>query len=114
MTERADGKPLFLVESNEHTTGFPVIPYDKANTGLANAIQYIKENFQLDIEKLELVELTNVVVKNHRIPLFVFSYHHNTANLDKALPASSNFKWETSDNFSQELKNYDISGVPIF
>lgn len=69
----------------------------------------------LDIEKLELNELTNAIVDDNRIPLFVFIYEDiNLVDPDQLLAESYDLSWEHSDNVIATLEQWKISGVPQF
>lgn len=114
MTKRADGKLMFLVQNERNTIIFPVAVNKNSNTGLACVIDLIKEKLNIEIERLELAELTNAVIQETRIPLFVFAYDNADEQIEKLLPADSKYQWQVSDNFTDTLQQYEISGVPLF
>ena len=75
----------------------------------------MKEVLLLDAEKLELNELTNAVVANHRVPLFVFNYEDEKIKSPmELLPEDSELSWEHSEKITKTLKDWEISGVPQF
>lgn len=41
-------------------------------TGLASMLQWFKEEVQLDVTSISLVELTNAHINKENVPLFVF------------------------------------------
>lgn len=114
MTNRADGKPMFLVEHEQTDFIFPFAKYNKEITGLACAIEVVKEKLNIDFNCLELAELTNAVIKDQRIPFFVFKYHCESKNIDELISANTKLEWQASDNFKDTLQQYEISGVPLF
>lgn len=115
IVQRNDGKPMFLVEHEKSAFGFPAIKASKGQSGLAQIIEEIKSTLKNpDIDNLELSELTNVVINELRIPLFVFTYHCGECPPEYLLLQGSNLEWQISDNFQDTLKQYDISGVPLF
>jgi hypothetical protein len=93
---------------------FPLTSYDKFGTGLASVLEEIKVTLNLNIDQLELAELINTIIEDQRIPLFVFNYQNETIELEKLVAPSSELQWQVSDNFTDTLKKYEISGVPNF
>src|SRR5699024_4382624 len=114
ITKRDDGKLMFLVKKDKTEFAFPLTTYEKHSTGLASVIEEIKVALDLDIEQLELAELINTVMAGEKIPLFVFSYQQDGANLDKLVKPALALQWQVSDNFTETLNKYEISGVPNF
>lgn len=114
ITKREDGKLMFLVKENKNDLVFPLTSYDKSGTGLASVLEEIKVALNLNIDQLELAELINTIIEGQRIPLFVFNYQDETTELEKIVEPSSELQWQASDNFTDMLKKYEISGVPNF
>lgn len=114
MVQRTDGKWLFLVQHEKSDFIFPGTTIGERHTGLATAIEEMKETLDLNFDKVELAELTNAVTKNQRIPLFVFKYHCGTEQPADLLHPGSKLEWQVSDNFKDTLQQYEISGVPLF
>jgi hypothetical protein len=114
ITKREDGKLMFLVEKNKTDFVFPLTSYEKFGTGLASVLEEIKVALNLNIDQLELAELINTIIEEQRIPLFVFNYQDETIELEKLVAPSSELQWQVSDNFTDTLKKYEISGVPNF
>lgn len=114
MAKRADGKLMFLVENEKNEVIFPVTVNKDSNTGLACVIKLIKDKLNIDIDRLELEELTNAIIQKQRVPLFVFKYDNEHEQLEKLLPTNSTYEWQVSDNFTDTLQKYEITGVPLF
>lgn len=114
MVQRTDGKWLFLVHHEESDFIFPGTTIHDSHTGLATAIEEMKNTLDIDFDKVELAELTNAVTKDQRIPLFVFKYHCGAEQPDDLLRPNSKLEWQISDNFKDTLQQYEISGVPLF
>ena len=114
ITKRDDGKLMFLVKKDEAEFAFPLTTYEKNGTGLASVIEEIKVALDLDIEQLELTELINTVIAGEKIPLFVFSYQDDNVQLDEVVKPTLALQWQVSDNFTETLNKYEISGVPNF
>lgn len=115
IVERDDGKPMFLVENGETDFGFPAIKALKDQSGLSQIITELKKTLKdLDFDQVELSELTNLVIDEHRIPLFVLKYRCEECSPEDLLPEDSTLEWQISDNIFDVLSQYDISGVPLF
>lgn len=116
MVERSDGKWMFLVQHEKVDFVFPGIDAakDTNQTGLASVIDAMKQKLSLDYDKVELIELTNAITPEHRVPLFVFKYHCGAEHMDDLLLPQSNLEWQISDSFKETIKKYEISGVPLF
>ena len=116
MVQRTDGKWMFLVQHEKVNFVFPGIKILKETqqTGLASVIDEMKARLALDFDKIELVELTNAITPEHRVPLFVFKYHCGAEQMDDLLLPGSNLEWQVSDSFKDTIQKYEISGVPLF
>lgn len=115
MVNDENGRPVFLVRKETEGYSFPATTVEPKKTGLACVIERIKETLDIDVTHLELNELTNAVVEEHRVPLFVFSYlDEKVQNPMQLLPADSSLSWLHSENLTQTLEEWQISGVPQF
>lgn len=114
IVERADGKPMFLVEHEDADFLFPATETIDEKSGLSTIIAEIKRTLSINFDKLELSELTNAVINDHRIPLFVFNYDCSECEPEDILIKDTNYEWQISDNFTDTLQQYEIKGVPLF
>lgn len=115
IAERDDGKPLFLIEKEETGFGFPAIKATKDQSGLSQIITELKQTLKnLNFDRLELSELTNLVIDEHRVPLFVLKYQCGICMPEDLLLEETTLEWQISDNIYDILSQYDISGVPLF
>ena len=116
MVQRTDGKWMFLVQQDLSDFVFPAIQTvnNMNNTGLSSVIEVLKQELNLNFNKLELIELTNAIYEEERLPLFVFKYHCGTECPSKLLSSDSNLEWQVSDRFKETIQRYEISGVPLF
>lgn len=115
IVQRDDGKPMFLVEHEGSMFGLPVIKAKKEERGLPQVIENLKQTLtNLNFDDLELSELTNAVIGEFRIPLFVFTYRCKECAPDDLFLPDTDLEWQISDNFKDTLQQYDISGVPLF
>lgn len=114
LAQDVDGRYVFLVKKEEEGFSFPATHAEPKKTGLACVINRLKQIVHIDIEKLELSELTNAIVENHRIPLFVFSYDNADVSPQDLLPEDSELSWAHSENIIATLEQWEISGVPQF
>lgn len=116
MVQRSDGKWMFLVQHEKVNFVFPGLDAakDSNQTGLASVIDAMKQKLSLDFDKIELLELTNAITPDHRVPLFVFKYHCGAEHMDDLLLPKSNLEWQVSDSFKNTIQKYEISGVPLF
>lgn len=114
MVQRTDGKWIFLVKQENINFIFPGTTIEERHTGLATVIQEMKKKLDLNFDKVELAELTNAVIEDERIPLFVFKYNCGTEDPVDLLLPETNLKWQVSDDFKKTIQKYEISGVPLF
>ena len=76
IVERDDGKPMFLIDNDETYFGFPAVESIKNQSGLSIIIDELKRTLKnIDFGRIELSELTNLVIEDNRIPFFVLKYH---------------------------------------
>ncbi|WP_423189756.1 NUDIX hydrolase [Alkalibacterium sp. f15] len=115
LVKDSDGRYVFLVKKEENGYSFPATRIEPKKTGLACMISRLKELVNIEIEKLELNELTNAIVNDNRVPLFVFIYEdENILSPDELLIEDSGLSWVHSDNIMSTLEEWKISGVPQF
>lgn len=115
IVKDSDGRYVFLVRKEENGFSFPATSVEPKKTGLACVINRLKELVNIEIEKLELNELTNAIVDDNRIPLFVFIYEDDTiSSPEELLRDNSGLSWVHSDNVMTTLEQWKISGVPQF
>lgn len=115
IVERDDGKPMFLIDNDETYFGFPAVESTKNQSGLSIIIDELKRTLKnIDFGRIELSELTNLVIEDNRIPFFVLKYQCGNVSPKDLLLESSTLEWQLSDNIYETLQQYDISGVPLF
>ncbi|GEK92129.1 hypothetical protein [Alkalibacterium kapii] len=115
LVKDKDGRYVFLVKEEEDGYSFPASVVEPEKTGLACVINRVKEIVDIDIEKLELNELTNAIVDDDRIPLFVFIYEDDYLEAPEHLLIDDNdLSWVHSENIVSTLEDWKISGVPQF
>lgn len=111
-----DGKMMFLVKNDHETENgfiFPNIASTSMGTGLATVIDDLSNVLKVEMEELDLAELTNACINDLRLPLFVFSYEYDS-DPNELLTNHEGYEWQFFDNFAETLQKYDISGVPSF
>lgn len=105
-----DGSKKFLIHPIGDSKAFIITKISKDMTALASMLQFFKENIQLDLTSVKLLELTNAHTENEDIPFFVFEM-----NEEPMIPViNENYKWETPSELKILLSSYDIKGVPMF
>ncbi|WP_225743523.1 NUDIX domain-containing protein [Marinilactibacillus sp. Marseille-P9653] len=106
---------VFLVKKESKGFSFPATEVKPKKTALACIIERMKEVLSIDVEKLELNELTNAVVQDNRVPLFVFTYEDESVkNPLELLTDDNELTWEHSEKITKTLEDWEISGVPQF
>lgn len=113
MTEDHLGHVVFLVFNDHSEYYFPLAKAHKNQTGLATALTAMKSELNMNIDCLELAELTNIVANGHRIPLFLFHYQCEKQVID-ILPPNSEMTWIEYDHLSERFEEWEFSGVPQF
>ncbi len=114
ITKRIDGKLMFLVEDSSKGHTFPIATYEESCTALASVINVIKKSLNIEVTQLELSELINTKIDNQKVPLYVFNYENEEERLEELIDLASSLSWQVSDNFTDTLQKYDLSGVPYF
>lgn len=115
MAQAFNGKYVFLVKNQEESYKLPMTSISDNKTGLACMIEELKTILDIEGSSLDLYELTNSVVNDTRVPLFVFALNKKFTELNELLKENStHYAWMPSDTLIETLGNMDISGVPIF
>lgn len=110
MLNLNDGSKKFLVQPVGESMAFVTTKVSEDMTGLASMLQVFKEEVQLDVTSINLVELTNAHTDAENMPLFVFEM-----NEDLVVPTIDNrYVWEKPSELKNLLASYDIQGVPMF
>ena len=110
MLNQKDGSKKFLVHPNGQSKEFITTEVSSDMTGLASILQFFKEEIQLDVTSINLVELTNAHTDQENLPLFVFEMSE-----DQQLPTiNKKFVWEKPSELKKLLTSYEIEGVPMF
>lgn len=104
-----DGSNKFLVSAKGEDLSFTVTHIVETQTGLASFLNYMKDHLKLNVNDIQLVELTNAYVKNISIPLFVFEMAEEDAI---ALPKG--FIWAEGPKVQAMLADYQLEGMPYF
>lgn len=105
-----DGSKKFLTKTMTDHDAFAYTEFSNQKTALANILQLLKKEAELDIENIHLVELTNGQLKDHSIPFFVFETLENQQKTD--LPEQ--YHWVSAPIFREILQRMEIEGVPFF
>ncbi|MEI5993327.1 hypothetical protein [Candidatus Enterococcus mansonii] len=110
MLNLNDGSKKFLVRPMGDSMGFVTTKVSEEMTGLASMLQLFKEEVQLDVTSISLVELTNAHTVAENMPLFVFEM-----NEEDVVPTINNeYVWEKPSELKNLLASYEIEGVPMF
>lgn len=105
-----DGSKKFLVHPVEGSMEFVTTKVSENMTGLASMLQLFKEEIQLDVTSISLVELTNAHSGAENMPLFVFEMSE-----DPIVSAiGGQYVWEKPSELKNLLASYAIEGVPMF
>lgn len=105
-----DGSKKFLVHPVAESMEFATAKVSEDKTGLASMLQLFKEEVQLDVASISLVELTNAHTDVENMPLFVFET--NEENMVSSINTA--YVWEQPSELKNLLASYDIQGVPMF
>lgn len=116
MAQANNGKYVFLVRSTEDAYELPITTIGNDKTGMACIIDELKTILDVDGSSIDLYELTNSVVKDSRVPLFVFTLNKKFTELNELFieQQPSSYYWMPSEALTKALEDMDISGVPIF
>lgn len=104
-----DGSNKFLVAAQGDEISFAVTTIVEAQTGLASFLNYMKDQLKLDVNEIQLVELTNAYVNNKSIPLFVFETEE-----EFGVELPKGFVWAEGPKVQDMLAGYQLEGMPFF
>lgn len=105
-----DGTKKFLIRKADDSFALAFTEFSNEQTGLANILQLLKEEVNLDIKNIHLVELTNGQANNTNVPLFVFEAQENTQQFE--LP--NKYYWAKAQTFREIIQDMEIEGMPFF
>lgn len=105
-----DGTKRFLLHNSGNKIKFLSVELSNERTGLACALQLLKEKAHLDVTTIQLVELTSGFESNQKVPLFVFEM---TEKEDSHL-LPEGVCWENTAQFRQTIQEFKIEGMPFF
>jgi len=105
-----DGSKRFLVRTFDDSVALAFTNFSEEQTGLANILQLLKEDVDLDIENIRLVERTNGQIHEANVPLFVFESQENQQWAE--LPEQ--YYWAEAQTFREIIQDMEIEGMPFF
>lgn len=105
-----DGSKKFLVRPLGENVEFAATKVSEEMTGLASMLQFFKEEIQLDVTSISLVELTNAHIDEENIPLFVFEMDEEYLKVEM----NSDYTWAAPAKLKALWTTYEIEGVPMF
>lgn len=105
-----DGTKKFLLHKEGDNVKLLTVELSEEQTGLASALQLLKERVHLDVTTIELVELTSGYENNQKVPLFVFEMVED--EWSNQLP--SEFYWGNTSSFQHTIQQFKIEGLPYF
>ncbi|CAM3282274.1 hypothetical protein [Vagococcus fessus] len=107
-----DGNKKFLVKKESQTFDFVTTEMNGEITSLATILQELKLNALLDVNLIDLVELTNITIDDKKMPLFVFEMSEKYESHAETI--QDDFSWESPKVMRDVLARFNISGVPLF
>ena len=110
MLNSANGDKKFLVHKDDDKFNFVMTPIDGDRTSLACILTALKSEVEVDVNSIELVELTNVQMDSKKMPFYVFEIEEVAATGE----LTESYVWETPSTLRSVLNKFQISGVPIF
>lgn len=111
ILNKADGSKRFLMHQSSAQSTLVVANANGENTGLANVLQVLKEQVAIDVYQLQLVELTNGIIKDRRMPIFVFEMNENE---DVNIELADGYTWKDTQYFMERIANFEVKGMPLF
>lgn len=105
-----NGEKRFLLHENSERLDFIMTSIVEERTSLACILESLKNQANVDLEKISLVELTNIQVEKQKIPFYVFEIEEKHLESD----APPGYTWELPCNLRKVLNNRQVTGVPIF
>lgn len=108
IIDHLSGGKKFLLRNTQDPFHFMVTEVKENLTGLASTLAFLKEELSLPVDRLELIELTNVHSEKGQIPFFVF-------NLQEEAPLSNpQFSWGEAEEFRHAVEGFTLEGAPLF
>lgn len=115
MAKGPDGKYVFLVKKETEMDFLTTTEINSTKTGLACILDKLKTILPIEASDLKLFELTNAIVNDDRIPLFVFELLNEEVNHRLFTESNdSSLVWQHSGELTKTLERWEISGVPQF
>lgn len=110
MLHLQNGSKRFLMHTDGDKVELASTEFSDDRTGLANILELLKDAAHLDVNQINLVELTNGHIEDQNIPLFVFEMEE----AENSSEVAQEFHWEEPQTFREIMNNYKIEGVPFF
>ena len=104
MLNTAEGKQLFLLHQANGVLDFGVTQVLDDQTSLASILDFLKNRANIDLDHVELVELTSVILDNRSVPLYLFELDEKFIAYDLA----DGFLWESPANLRELLSIREI------
>ncbi|MGX6961502.1 hypothetical protein [Vagococcus xieshaowenii] len=106
MLNTTEGKQLFLLHQENNVLDFAVTNVSEDKTSLASILDFLKNMAKLNLDHVELVELTSINIDNRSVPLYLFELDGNNVSYD----LGDSFLWETPANLRELLSVREIKG----
>ena len=106
MLNTTEGKQLFLLQQTNGVLDFGVTQVLDDQTSLASILNFLKNMANIDLDHVELVELTSVSLDNRSVPLYLFELDEKFITYDLA----EGFFWESPANLRELLSTREIKG----
>ena len=100
----------FLMHPIGEAIEFAMAKVSDEMTGLASMLQWFKEEVQLDVTSISLVELTNAHINKENVPLFVFEMDEQALKMKWI----KTYTWVAPAELKTIWSKYHIEGVPMF
>lgn len=110
MLTMEDGSKKFLVNLKQDALHLVSSEAQPEMTGLASILNVLKETVQLDVTKLRLLELTNGMIVNQSVPIFIFEMDQK----DTTSQLPETYIWEQFSEFQKIVQKFEIEGMPHF
>ncbi|KAF1298306.1 hypothetical protein BAU15_13585 [Enterococcus sp. JM4C] len=111
MLHLEDGSKKFLMHSVGESKELAIADFSAEQTGLANILKLLTDTVNIDVNEINLVELTNTHSNTEEnIPLFVFE----TQAAQQITTLAEGYHWEEPAVMREVLGAYDFEGVPFF
>lgn len=104
-----EGQPHFLVKHHNGKEEFIATPVEEEATNLGSILNEL-ERQQINIEKIDLIDLVTVSTHQGSMPLYVFGELED----HQLAPVHSPMTWMESSQVQSLLGEVDLSDVPLF